>query len=74
MIKVGKKVRFDPYKGMSNHGATPIHCEVVGTIVYVHKDHRYFTAEYETANTKFKTSFKFDDVYGPDKSVYIVKE
>lgn len=74
MVKVGQKVRFDPYHNCHYCGSEMAKCEVVGEVILVHHKHRYFMAEYEAGDKKFKISFKFDDFNGPDKFVYIVEE
>ena len=74
MIKLGQKVRFNPYEDMRGYGVGLIRGDLTGTVILVHPSHRYFIAEYGDGEAKFKTSFKFNDVYGQQKSVYIVKE
>ena len=72
-IKVGKKIRFDPYEGMRSYGIANVRGEVVGKIIDVYPEHRYFTAEYTVDDEKkFKISFKFDDVFGEKPSVHFV--
>lgn len=72
MIKVGQEVTFDPYAEMHSYSMARLHDMVTGKVIYVHPTHRYFTAEYETAGTKFKISFNFKDLREPNKTVYIV--
>ena len=74
MIKPGIKVRFNPYHALKTHGFAAVSGEITGTVVYNNPQHRYFTAEYEVAGEKFRISFNYIDLTGPDKVVYIVKE
>ena len=67
-LRPGMKVRYNPWA--DHHDGT----EVEGRIILVHHSHRYFTAEHEAEGRMWKTSFKFDDFYGPHKKVFIVKE
>ena len=74
MIKLGQKVRFDPHHGQHSYGFTECKGDVIGTVVYVHPEHRYFTAEYEAGGEKFRLSFNFNDLTGAHRNVFIVKE
>lgn len=74
MIKVGQKVRFDPFHGIKACGVADVAGKVEGTVVYVHPEHRYFTAEYEAADKKFKISFNFNDLYGEKRNVFMVRD
>lgn len=62
-VHIGDKVRFDVFKdarstGFKNCGELI----VVGTVVYINEEHRWFSAEYELEGTKQRLSFKFDQV------------
>lgn len=74
MVRVGQKVRFDPYHAIRSPGVAPVGGEAIGTVVLVHPSHRYFTAEYEVGTEKFRISFKFDDFDRPYQNVHIVEE
>lgn len=70
-IKVGQKVRFDPYKGLHTIGRPSYaSSEVEGVIIEVFRDHSWFSVQYGEAPNTFKTSFKFHDL-GQD--VYFCK-
>lgn len=61
MIKVGQKVRFDPFAEITgfdskNYRGNP----VTGTAVMVNVPHKWFSVEY--GNPKARTSFKFCDI------------
>lgn len=66
MIEVGQKVQFDPVRG--HKGFVPKKEKnakpkmVIGTVVYVNKPHKWFTAEYTAGGTKLRTAFKFWDI------------
>lgn len=74
MIKIGQKVKFDPFKGIRIGGMTTGTNKVSGTVVYINTEHRYFTVEYKLGDETFKNSFNFNDLTGPHRNVYIVKE
>jgi hypothetical protein len=63
MVKIGQKVKFDPYKGIHVAGAFPVHATLTGTVIEIFKDHGWFSVEYEDPEgKKRRTSFKFQDV------------
>ena len=66
-IKPGMMVRYNPFA--DHHDGEMVE----GKVVLVHAAHRYFTAEHEANGRMWKTSFKFDDFYGPKKKVFTVK-
>lgn len=72
MLRVGQKVKFDPWKGQHNVGIAVDAGEMDGVIVCVHPGHHWFTIEYETNNHKFRTSYHFCEVYGERKHVKLV--
>ena len=61
MVKVGQRVQCKPYAGMHTLGAGVADEVVVGVVLYVNKDHRWFTVEYDKDH-HFRVSFKFDDL------------
>ena len=66
MIKVGQKVKFDPFDTIRGYGVEVCHGEVVGTVVDVNYEHKWFSVQYG----KLRTSFKFCDI---DDKVHICK-
>lgn len=66
-VTIGQKVRFDPFTPLFGFGIDVCRGDVEGTIVEIHKDHKWFSVEY--GNPKQRTSFKFDDI---GKSVILV--
>lgn len=61
MIKVGQKVRFDPFKELKGFGAEDNRGKMVtGTVVMVNYEHKWFSVEY--GDPKMRTSFKFCDI------------
>ena len=72
MIGQGMKVRFIPAT-LPSGIFTPAEkkkATIVGTVVYINWEHRYFTAEYDCGETKQYESFKFCDI---DENVHICK-
>lgn len=62
MIKVGQKVRFNPFKYLHVQGTSDIDAIVEGTVIYVSEAHRWFGVEYSDDGETWRTSFKFDDI------------
>lgn len=62
MIKLGQKVRFDPFKGLHMNGVVDVNKIVNGVVVYVSEAHKWFGVEYTDGENTWKTSFKFDDI------------
>ena len=61
MIKVGQKVRFDPFEYLTGFGASDNRGNIVtGTIVMVNNPHGWFSVEY--GDPKMRASFKFCDI------------
>ena len=61
MIKVGQKVRFDPFDFIVGYGAEVIRGNhVTGTVVMVNEPHKWFSVEY--GDPKARISFKFCDI------------
>lgn len=70
MVKVGTKVRFDPFEWMTGFGIAMNHGEMVeGTVVRIYKRHHWFSVEYDCGGVKQRTSFKPEDI---GKAVKIV--
>lgn len=63
MIKVGNKVKFNKFHYDHGNGGDP-NDMVVGEVIFINEPHRYFTAEYEAADRKWKISFNFNDLAG----------
>ena len=60
MIKVGQKVRFDPFGFMSGCGAEVIRRKVTGKVVFVNTRHRWF--EVVDNKGRSRTTFHFCDI------------
>lgn len=59
-IAAGRKVRFDPFETACGYGVETIRGEVVGTIVKVYPEHKWFSVVF--GDPKQRISFKFCDV------------
>lgn len=59
-ISVGQQVQFDPFETVCGYGVDAIRGMVMGTIVKVYPEHKWFSVEY---GEKQRTSFKFCDVW-----------
>lgn len=59
-VSIGQKVRFDPFEEVHGFGVDECRDEVEGTVVEIHKDHKWFSVEY--GFPKMRTSFKFSDI------------
>lgn len=61
MVKVGQKVRFDPFEYLTGFGASDNRGSyVVGTVVMVNEQNQWFSVEY--GDPRMRTSFKFCDI------------
>lgn len=61
MIEAGQKVTFDPFGQVIGFCAELNRGNyVTGTVVYVNKEHRWFSVEY--GDPKARTSFNFWDI------------
>ena len=61
MIRIGQKVRFDPFEGLKGYGIGDSKGSLVtGTVVFINAPHQWFSVEYGEA--KMRTSFKFTDI------------
>jgi hypothetical protein len=58
MIQVGQKVRFDPFIYIAGDGIEGFRKEVIGTVVSVYHNHKWFSVQYGN----LRTSFKFCDI------------
>lgn len=63
-VHIGEVVRFIPSTvSCWNYTDEEKEAEIVdGTVTFINSKNRYFTAEYEIKNVKYKESFKFSDV------------
>ena len=59
-LAAGRKVRFDPFDTVMGYGVEVCRGEVVGTIVKVYPEHKWFSVVY--GNPKQRISFKFCDI------------
>ena len=59
-IRVGQKVRFDPFEEVKGYDTGYLRKTVTGTVVMVNEPHQWFSVEY--GNPKMLTSFKFCDI------------
>lgn len=63
MIKVGQKVRFDPFEAITGFGSSDNQGKpVTGTVVMVNEPHKWFSVEYNFGGGKMRYSFKFCDI------------
>ena len=60
MIKVGQKVRFDPFESLTGNDIDTIRKKVTGTVVYINAKHRWFSVVY--GNGRFHISFHFCEI------------
>jgi len=60
MIKVGQKVRFDPFDCLTGYGTEVIHRKVTGKVVFVNARHRWFTVV--DSKGRYRASFHFCDI------------
>lgn len=60
MIKVGQKVRFDPFESMTGNDIDTIRKKVTGTVVFVNVKHRWFSVTYDKGRSR--ASFHFCDI------------
>ena len=59
-VTVGQKVRFDPFETSIGFGIDDLRCEVEGTVVEIHPEHKWFSVVY--GDPKQRTSFKFWEI------------
>lgn len=61
MVKVGQRVRFDPYSYVTGWGSESFRGKMVkGTVVMVNEPHKWFSVEF--GEPKSRISFKFCDM------------
>ena len=66
-IRIGQKVRFDPFETVFGFGVDDLRNEVEGTVAEIYWEHKWFSVEY--GEPKQRTSFNFADI---GKSVILV--
>ena len=59
-IRVGQKVRFDPFVHVFGFGVDELRYDVTGTVVEVFYEHKWFSVEY--GDPKQRISYKFCDI------------
>ena len=59
-VRIGQKVRFDPFENIVGFGIDACRCEVEGTVVEIYPEHKWFSVEY--GDPKQRISFKFCDI------------
>ena len=59
-VTIGAKVRFDPFAWVTGYGVDELRHDVTGTVVEIHKAHKWFSVEY--GDPKQRISFKFCDI------------
>ena len=60
LIRIGQKVRFDPFETVLGYGVADLRAEVEGTVVEIYWNHKWFAVEY--GEPKQRTSFNFADI------------
>lgn len=69
MIKVGQKVRFDPFRGVTGFASEDNRGKSVeGSVVMVNEPHEWFSVECYISGVKLRESFKFSQI-GEDVKV-----
>ena len=66
MIKVGQRVKYDPFKAMFGFGVCEVRQIATGVVTYINHEHGWFMAE----SNGVRTTFNFFDI---GKDVRIVK-
>ena len=62
-VKIGTKVRFNPFKGINTTGfRSGKNVSVIGTVIEVYPEHRWFAVRYKIGGVKQRTSFNFSDI------------
>ena len=59
MVKLGQRVRFDPFAPICGMGVEEIREMVYGKIVYINEPHKWFSVKY---GDHLLTSFHFFDI------------
>lgn len=60
MIKVGQRVRFDPFKDLAGNDVDTIRKKITGTVVFVNTKHRWFSVASDKLS--FRVSFQFSEI------------
>jgi hypothetical protein len=62
-VEIGDKVRFNPFQGIHISGfCADKRTRVIGTVIEIHNEHRWFAVEYMLGGVKQRTSFNFSDI------------
>lgn len=69
-IKVGQRVRFNPFGGIKQYGLESSSEVVDGIVNYIHPTNGWFNVKYDGGDGPRLLGFRFDDI---DKSVKFVK-
>ena len=67
--KIGQKVKFKPFDGLKFYRSIPIDLSVIGTVIAVYPEHKWFAVAYENKGVPMRTSFKFCDI--GDKAKFV---
>lgn len=70
MIKVGQRVRFNPFGGIKQYGLESMSEVVEGVVNYIHPTNQWFNVKYDGGDGMQLLGFRFDDI---DKAVKIIK-
>ena len=63
MVVIDDKVIFDPFKQITGFASEDSKGKLVlGTVVMVNYEHKWFAVEYECGGEKQRTSFKFSQI------------
>lgn len=62
MIKIGQKVRINPFNNIRTPGLSDSKETFEGTVHFVHPTHRWFNVEYTDNAGKRLVGYKFDDI------------
>lgn len=60
IIKLGQKVKFNPFEGTKVLGSMNDNAEVIGEITYINEENQWFQITYGT--NKLRRCYKFTDV------------
>ena len=62
-VKIGDKVRFNPFKGINTTGFSAAKTvRVIGTVIEIYPEHGWFAVRYKLGGVKQRTSFNFSDI------------
>lgn len=65
-VRIGQTVIFDPFKGHRCYGSADLHVKIVGTVIYINYEHRWFSVQYDGNK---RMSFNFNDVNDEQRTV-----